>query len=1067
MKKCLLTAILVLMLMVVTATSSAENSIPASGSTSFNRSDTSSFMVLTETPTLTVSPESHNFGDVVMGYVGNQDFSVLNTGDGTISVNSINISGSTDFTITVLPVLPAQISLGTPISFHVKYAPSSAGNHTATVSITDNLRLIHTVELSGHGVDHTIYELGYMQNFDGVDNPYLPPDWNKICADPGYVITITGAGPQSPPNCLSIAGSTNFGNAIMLIAPPLAPNIPLNTVRVKFWEKGFDCFLDVGVMTDPEDPNTFSTVATFSSGSSWVHQQVSLSSYTGNGRFIAFRLAPNHAYQVIYIDTVELELMGENDLKAVGLSGNSMPIVNTATQYLVSVSNNSSAPQSTYAVKLFDDDNVELASTTGTFTINPGSTIDVAVSWTPMIQGPMSIHGRVVLAGDVNPANDSSKELSIGVQPVGAIPVTIGIGDDSYIVPIDFSADASIYENIYYAAEIGTPGTIHTIAMYNEFNDAHIGNRQVKIWMGLTNQQLLTNGWISSNLMTLVFDGMIKFPGGENTIVFPLQTPFVYTGDSNLVVLFQHPMDGQDDMSHNHFKTQIGVFGRSLLVCTSGFDPNPATPPGAAPFGTFPKTTFMITPAGRGHVIGTVRIAGGSLLTDVHVDVDNGAYSAVTNSQGQFSISNVPVGQHIVSFRRYGYEIQTINIDVSESETVIMNVTMNLLPRVTVTGHIWDHDTGNGIVMANIYLFGSEGWEQFSTTSLFGGYFSIPNVIANQNYTYTAYIYGYLPTSGTIDVGAGDFNMGDIFLGETAYYPVFVSAEANAALGQVNLSWTIPDQPAPVGNSRNSGSAKSTLLILEGYRAWRLKAGQEYNEASWISLSAEVISTQNIVDQGWGALPDDVYRWAVKAIYAEDLISAPAFSKLLVKGVGSGCILGSVTRENEIPAVGATITVEGGFGTTTDATGAYSLNVPVGVYWVSVAFGDYDHVTRENIIVLQNQNSTINFNLNYSSTEDEIVPIAGTALHCNYPNPFNPETTISYDLKDAGSVRLNVYNIKGQMVRSLVNTDHAAGSYRVVFNGRDDKGSLLASGVYLYRLTAGRYSSTRKMILMK
>ena len=81
--------------------------------------------------------------------------------------------------------------------------------------------------------------------------------------------------------------------------------------------------------------------------------------------------------------------------------------------------------------------------------------------------------------------------------------------------------------------------------------------------------------------------------------------------------------------------------------------------------------------------------------------------------------------------------------------------------------------------------------------------------------------------------------------------------------------------------------------------------------------------------------------------------------------------------------------------------------------------------------------------------------------------PIYPETTISYELKDAGNVRLDVYNAKGQLVRSLVNTNQAAGRYKVVFNGRDDMGNPLASGLYLYRFSAGTFSSTRKMMLME
>ena len=96
-----------------------------------------------------------------------------------------------------------------------------------------------------------------------------------------------------------------------------------------------------------------------------------------------------------------------------------------------------------------------------------------------------------------------------------------------------------------------------------------------------------------------------------------------------------------------------------------------------------------------------------------------------------------------------------------------------------------------------------------------------------------------------------------------------------------------------------------------------------------------------------------------------------------------------------------------------------------------------------------------------------MIPVSETALKGNHPNPFNPETTIAYAIKDAGQVRLEIYNLKGQKVRTLVNGPQNSGNYRVVFNSRDDSGKPLASGIYLYRLTTGTYSSTRKMMLME
>ncbi|MEO8167001.1 MAG: M14 family zinc carboxypeptidase, partial [bacterium] len=84
------------------------------------------------------------------------------------------------------------------------------------------------------------------------------------------------------------------------------------------------------------------------------------------------------------------------------------------------------------------------------------------------------------------------------------------------------------------------------------------------------------------------------------------------------------------------------------------------------------------------------------------------------------------------------------------------------------------------------------------------------------------------------------------------------------------------------------------------------------------------------------------------------------------------------------------------------------------------------------------------------------------ALHQNYPNPFNPSTNISYDLPKSSFVTLKVYNLIGQEVATLVNEIEDAGFKSVAFNS-----SALASGIYLYKLTAGDYVSTKKMILMK
>jgi len=73
------------------------------------------------------------------------------------------------------------------------------------------------------------------------------------------------------------------------------------------------------------------------------------------------------------------------------------------------------------------------------------------------------------------------------------------------------------------------------------------------------------------------------------------------------------------------------------------------------------------------------------------------------------------------------------------------------------------------------------------------------------------------------------------------------------------------------------------------------------------------------------------------------------------------------------------------------------------------------------VVVVRDENTTLNFIMEPTSNED-VVEITVTALNSNYPNPFNPETTISYDIKDATQVRLDVFNLKGQLVKNPCKT---------------------------------------------
>ena len=89
------------------------------------------------------------------------------------------------------------------------------------------------------------------------------------------------------------------------------------------------------------------------------------------------------------------------------------------------------------------------------------------------------------------------------------------------------------------------------------------------------------------------------------------------------------------------------------------------------------------------------------------------------------------------------------------------------------------------------------------------------------------------------------------------------------------------------------------------------------------------------------------------------------------------------------------------------------------------------------------------------------------SLGQNTPNPFNPSTVIGYQLPEAGLVRLAIYNLLGQEVRVLVNERMDAGSFTATWDGTDALGRRVASGIYLYRIQAGNFSASKRMLLLK
>ncbi|MDD2228440.1 MAG: choice-of-anchor J domain-containing protein [Candidatus Cloacimonetes bacterium] len=263
-------------------------------------------------PILSLSPDvtEWDFDQVVINTPATKQFTITNTGPGTLSITSIAAAGSY-YSVSVDPS-PVNLTNAQSASFTVQYLPTVEGaDHTGTVTITDTRSTDTVIDLTGSCVDPTLYtaDLPHVENFDTVTAPALPLGWSKKVTDTstyGVVETVTSG--YSTPNRIRIYNSSDSASDLILITPLIDP--ALNTLRVKFMAYGGTGYtLQVGTVDVPGQTATFTSLQTVNvSAAAWAQYSVNLSAYAGSSHYIAFRHGQGSTYQTIYLDDVVIEV---------------------------------------------------------------------------------------------------------------------------------------------------------------------------------------------------------------------------------------------------------------------------------------------------------------------------------------------------------------------------------------------------------------------------------------------------------------------------------------------------------------------------------------------------------------------------------------------------------------------------------------------------------------------------------------------------------------------------------------------------------------------------------------
>lgn len=138
---------------------------------------------------------------------------------------------------------------------------------------------------------------------------------------------------------------------------------------------------------------------------------------------------------------------------------------------------------------------------------------------------------------------------------------------------------------------------------------------------------------------------------------------------------------------------------------------------------------------------------------------------------------------------------------------------------------------------------------------------------------------------------------------------------------------------------------------------------------------------------------------------------------------------------------------------------------PGTVYYIGIiAYDEEDNASS--LSNVPSAEAYFEFSTDVGDDGDPVLP-GSFALSQNYPNPFNPSTQIDFALPQRSNVRIEIFNVQGQLVRGLVDAVMAPGFYSVEWDGRDHGASQVASGIYFYRLVAGDFRETKKMVMLK
>lgn len=541
-----------------------------------------------------------------------------------------------------------------------------------------------------------------------------------------------------------------------------------------------------------------------------------------------------------------------------------------------------------------------------------------------------------------------------------ATEVTIGAGNEQARKPVDMYWKNSLFQTLYYPDELTfAAGTITGVKFYNNFV-TDLPSKPIKIWLGTTTQATLST-YIPSTQLTLVFDGMVNFPMGSNTIDITFTTPFMYTGN-NLVMFVQRPMDTDWFSSSDNFLCQTVGTARSLNNQSDSTTYDPAAPPASPTIsGQFPKTTFVYTGQQITNDLGVLGITGNITPsvgdpTTYNITVKNNGTATQTNytvklmKEGNVEIASVP-GTSIATMQTLSFGIPWTptatgptyvygKVEMAGDEIATNNQTSNLNVDVQAAGTVAVTVGGGGST-------GRMPVNMFYKNSLFetiylGSELNIGGLLTGiQFYNNFATNLPNMPTN----IWVGETTQTDLsggWIPSTQLTQVF-SGNVNYPSGSNNILITLTT-PYPYGGG-------NLVVMVE-----RPMDAEYYSSSDLFVTQTGTVAnrTLNVYSDTTDYDPAAPPAATGSAIFPK--------TTLMFITDGMGTLSGTVYGPGATPLAGATVTVANSTLTyTTGANGTYSFPyIAEGSRTVSATKHGYT-VDTQTVTIVENQTTTQNF----------------------------------------------------------------------------------------------------------